>query len=237
MSSDNSNTGGPRRRRRSARGGRGGGMPPIMWLAVVVCVAGAVFLFRSGDGNIPTGIGEIKTTVTAAEVESTLADLGLSAPHSGDVDINAQERALTPEKPADAATATAGSSGAGTASPTAPVQKPDRAPPKTTPQPTSTPVKKPTKRRAANPPGPLIQPVDVGPYVVQVGSFGEAENADKEAARLKKLGWDALVKVGNTSDGAMIYRVRIAYFRSRAEAESFIRQNKRHIPGAIPAHR
>ena len=31
--------------------------------------------------------------------------------------------------------------------------------------------------------------------------------------------------------------VRIGYFASRAEAETFIRQNRRHVSGAIPVHR
>ena len=35
----------------------------------------------------------------------------------------------------------------------------------------------------------------------------------------------------------MIFRVRIGYFKSRTEAEAFIRQNRKHMPGAIPVHR
>jgi cell division protein FtsN len=74
--------------------------------------------------------------------------------------------------------------------------------------------------------------------MVQLGSFGSAENADKEAARIKQAaGYDPVVKVGNTSDGKIIYRVRIGYFKSRAEAETFIRENRQSMRGAIAVHR
>ena len=41
----------------------------------------------------------------------------------------------------------------------------------------------------------------------------------------------------NTSDGTIIYRVRIGYFPSRADAETFIKQNRTLMPGAIAQHR
>jgi len=70
-----------------------------------------------------------------------------------------------------------------------------------------------------------------------VGAFGGAGNADKEAARLKALGWDARVRAGDNSAGKMVYRVWIGYFDSRKTAQNFIAQNSRKIPGAIPVHR
>jgi len=203
---------GTRRPNPSGKSGRGGGMPPIMWLAVVVCVVGAVFLFRNQSADVPTGIGEEQTVVTAPDVETTLnPDEG---PRSGDVDINTQAQTLTPEKSETAQAET----------------KPVAAKPV---------AKKPAvKKTTTSQPAPeAIKPVDVGPYVVQIGSFGKAVNADKEAGRLQKLGWNAIVRVGNTSNGTIIYRVRIGYFASRSIAESFIRQNRKQMSSAIAVHR
>lgn len=202
------------RRPAATRGGRGGGMPRIMWLAILVCLVGAFFLFRSQNSEVPAGIGENQTVVTAPDVESTLTQE--ETPHSGDVDINEQAPALTPEKPADETTAN---------------EPKATGPAKAKPRPTA---KKP---QPTPPPVEAIVPVANGPYVVQVGSFGEAANADKEAKRLQDLGWDARVKMGNTSSGEIIQRVHIGYFKSRADAETFIRQNRKQMSGAIAVHR
>jgi cell division protein FtsN len=99
------------------------------------------------------------------------------------------------------------------------------------------PAPKTTKPAATSPPPERIQPISNGPYMVQTASFGDADNADKEAQRLKKLGYDARVKMGNTSDDKLFYRVKIGYFKSRNEALAYIKQNHRHMPNAIPAHR
>lgn len=232
--------GAPRRRRQMSRGGRGGAASPIMWLAVVVCLIGAVILFRSDGGYGPTGLGDQTSVVTAPDIDSTLSGLNieLELPRSGDVDITDQTRDLTPETPVGQSSA-AGTAGATTpAPPQDPVGGQTTSASTATPPPGDDPTAAPTRTpRADRPAPPPIVPHDSGPYVVQVGSFGEAENANKEAARLRKLGFAPLIKVGNLSDGALIYRVRIAYFKTRAEAEAFIRQNRKHIAGAIPAHR
>ena len=200
------------RRRTATKGGRGGGMPRIMWLAILICAVGAYFLFRSQSTDVPAGIGENQTVVTAPDVESQLPQD--SGPHSGEVDITEQAPALTPEK-------------SETAVPT--TQTPPTEPRKT----------KPAARKSAprTPPAEAIVPAANGPYVVQVGSFGDAANADKEAKRLQQVGWDARVKMGNTSTGEIIQRVHIGYFKSRAEAETFIHQNRKQMSGAIAVHR
>ncbi len=215
------------------RSRRGRGLPRIMWVAIAVCVIGAVLIFRDQGGRVPTGIGEFQTVVTAPEEGNTLQDA--DGPRSGDVDISDQATTLTPEKPAGEPT---GQTGDKTTS-KPPVKQATTS--ETTPKPA---VTKPaaTKPAAAKPTQPapppqLIKPAARGPYLVQTGSFGDPENADKEANRLKKLGFDARVKMGNTSDDALIYRVRIGYFKSRTEANAFIRQNRKSMPGAIPAHR
>jgi DedD protein len=193
-----------------------------MWAAVVVVAAGAFFLFRQGGGDVPTGIGERRTVITSEADYQAPAEDG---PRSGDVDIAEQDQALVPEQPADGATAPAGQEAVQEASAATTSPPPAPAPAQTTPP-------KPQPK-----PDPVV-PQDRGPYMVQLGSFGSAENADKEAARIKQAaGYDPVVKVGNTSDGKIIYRVRIGYFKSRAEAETFIRENRQSMRGAIAVHR
>ena len=208
------------RRRTTGSGGRGGGMPRIIWLGILVFILGAVFLFRSQNTRVPTGIGENQTIVTAPDVESNLGQE--TTPHSGDVDIAEQAPALTPEQPAG----------------TKPAEtKPaETKPAETKPAETKPAATKPAATKPAVA-APLIKPLDNGPYVVQIGSFGMAENADQEAGRLREKGWDALVKVGNTSDGTIIYRVHIGYFASRSDASTFIQQNRQQMSGAIAVHR
>lgn len=205
--------------RRSRKGQR---LPRIMWVAIAVCIIGAVLIFRNQGGDVPTGIGEYKTVVTAPENEGPVS--GENGPRSGDVDISDESGALTPEKPEAGSSVKAEEK----SQPKPEVKQATANPtPKTT---TSTPTK-------STPPPPRIKAASSGPYLVQTGSFGNAGNADKEAGRLQALGFDARVKMGSTSEGTMIYRVRIGYFKSRTEANSFIRQNRKHMPGAIPAHR
>ncbi len=140
------------------------------------------------------------------------------------MDISAEENNLVPEKPEGGAAETEEPAQTET-KPAATASQPARS------SATTTSLPKPEPK-----PDP-VTPLANGPYVVQVGSYGSSENADKEAARLKSAGYDALVKVGNTSDGSIIYRVRIGYFRSRADADRFIRENRKLVGGAIAAHR
>ncbi|MEN8006761.1 MAG: SPOR domain-containing protein [Candidatus Krumholzibacteriota bacterium] len=204
---------------RMRRSRRGRGLPRIMWVAIAVCIIGAVLIFRDQGSDVPTGIGEYQTVVTAPENETNMPKN--TEPRSGDVDIADQTTNLTPEKP----------TGQTAAKPV--VKEPIQQAAATNPTPKPAPV----KPKATRPAPQLIQPVARGPYMVQTGSFGEVANADKEAARLKARGFDARVKVGNTSDDKLIFRVRIGYFKSRTQAEAFIRQNRKVMPGAIPAHR
>lgn len=204
----------------ATKGKRGGGMPRIMWLAVVACIAGAVFLFRGQSSEIPTGIGENQTVVTSPKTETRAvsADAG---PRSGDVNIADETKTLTPETSSTPAPTVAKT----------PAPAESRTAKVTGTQPAA---KSPKVSQPAPEP---INPGASGPYVVQVGSFGKSENADKEAARLQQAGWNAKVKVGNTSHGSIIYRVRIGYFKARGDAEAFIRQNRNQMNGAIAVHR
>jgi cell division protein FtsN len=238
-----------RRRRRVGRGGKGG-MPRIMWLAVLVCVAGAVALFRTGGTrNTPSGLGENRTVVTAPETGGT--------PAASDVEIEGEGLQLTPEKPV------AGSEmgGASNQPLEVAVDKPlnetphidTTVPPATTgravpadptpdapaPAPAEQlrPDVEPAEPAAKPAPPPRLEPATQGPYLVQAGSFGDTENAQKEAERLAKLGWPAAVKVGSKAGGGVVYRVQIGYFATREDAQAFIDQNHAKLPVAIPAHR
>lgn len=202
---------------RLAKTGKSRPMPRIMWLAIVVCVGGAVLLFRNQGGDLPTGIGERRSVVSVgADSAATYR-----TPRSGDVDLAAETRDLTPEPPAG---------GADSAPATAPV----RTEPAPVPVPAPVTTAKPTAPAGT---AARIVPRTDGGWLVQVGSFGEAANADRAAAGLKEQGWDARVKVGNTSDGSMIHRVQIGHFASRQEADAFIAQNRKDLAGAIAVHR
>lgn len=233
-----------RRRRRATRGGKGG-MPRIMWLAILVCVAGAVALFRSGGGGpMPTGLGENRTVVTAPE--------GAGEPVSGEVEIAEQGLQLTPEQPvaggdlggADNAPLqiTVPRPPAGERESTAPPGEPAGDAPATTPATARATEPRVESETAAKPEPtgalpPRLVPQPRGPYLVQVGSFGDTGNAQKEADRLRKFNWDASVRVGNKAGGGLVYRVQIGYFATREDAQAFIDQNRVRLPDAIPAHR
>ena len=233
-----------RRRRRAGKSGKGG-MPRIMWLALLVCVAGAVALFRSGGSDhIPTGLGENRTVVTAPDLDTE--------PVSGDVEIAAEGLQLTPETPvpgADLGQADNAPLELELSRPleetravdteTAPATTDAAAPAETKPAATAQTLPADVKSEPVHtaPPVPRIAPQPQGPYLVQAGSFGDTENAQKEADRLQKAGWAAAVRVGNTAGGDLVYRVQIGYFATREDAQTFIDQNRRKLPGAIPAHR
>lgn len=226
------------RRSRSGRAGKGSTVPRVMILGLLVVVAGGAALFWPRGGSVPTGIGENQTVVSSPSVPP---DSG-STPHSGDVDINeASPPELTPE-------AESGTAGTTTPTETKPAEATAESVQKSVQQPVTKPVAKPVEKASTTQPAvkksqpaattvTKVEPQSTGPYAVQVGAFGKAENADQEAARLKAKGWDARVRAGNNSKGDMVFRVWIGYFASRALAQKFIDQNSRHLAGAIPVHR
>lgn len=223
---------GTSRRSRSGRAGTRSNTPRIMIVAMIVVVAGGAALFWPRGGSVPTGIGQQRTVVSTPENSTTPAD----PVHSGDVDINSEGVAdLTPEKEEDLKKGAPSSAPAETK-----VEEKTVVEEKTTPPPVTKPAtSKPAtaKPKTSRPPAQLISPSPNGRYAVQVGAYGGAPNADKEAARLKALGWDARVRAGDNSAGKMVYRVWIGYFPNRETAQKFIAQNSKHIPGAIPVHR
>lgn len=199
--------------RRQAPAGRSGGLSRIMIGAAVVVIIGAVALFWPQGGSMPTGIGEQQTVVTAADDSVTAGQTPRQPVRSGDVDIDQATPELVPEKPADGST-------------TPPVAEASRP----QPQPSSTPAP-----ATASPAG--IEPQASGPYVVQAGAFGQAENADRDALRLRQNGWDARVHSGTNSDGRDVYRVWIGFFPTKPDAQAFIAQHRELLPGAIAVRR
>ncbi|MBU8869317.1 MAG: SPOR domain-containing protein [Gemmatimonadales bacterium] len=220
---------------RAGRTGRGQRIPPVMILAGVLALAGAAWLYWPAGDSTPTGVGEQQTVVTNLPENTALYDE--AGPSSGEVDINQQISSLTPEKAEDGQNTLTSSKETDLGS-----QKEEEPAPaaKTVSEPKTTVEKSVTKKpvtRKPPPPAPRVKPSISGSYAVQTGSFGNADNADKEAARLKALEWKTSVRAGNNSSGQMVFRVWITFFKSRQEAQLFINQNGKHIPGAIPVHR
>jgi DedD protein len=58
-----------------------------------------------------------------------------------------------------------------------------------------------------------------GLWVVQLGSFGDAENAERLASRVSEYGYDAAVSDVKTS-GKVLHRVRLGPYATRGEAEA-----------------
>lgn len=232
-----------RRRRRAGQGGKGG-MSRILWLVALLCVLGAVALFRtSGGGKMPVGLGEKRTVVTAPEAGD--------APRSGEVDIASQGLKLTAEKQVPGSDLGHADNGplevatdqrldeSGTPDQTVPpattgTTKPAPADPAPAPAMDPEPVK-PDPASAAQP--TAISPQAQGPFLVQAASLGDQEKAQAEADRLQKFGWEAAVRGAGKAGGGMTFRVQIGYFATREDAQAFIDQNKAKLPGAIPAHR
>lgn len=71
-------------------------------------------------------------------------------------------------------------------------------------------------------PAPDDKPSAMGLYRVQVGAFASKTNADNYAAKMKKLGYQAIIKRG--ADG--LYRVQVGAFSVKANAESYMKKLK-----------
>ncbi len=213
-------------RTRAGKSSRKQGTPRIMLVALVVIVMGAAFLFWPKGGSSPTGIGEQHSVVTAPDSIGVGQQAGITgAPRSGDVDINDQGLKMTSEKPADQKNEKSEDQ--------TPAEKPVEK--ESSPKPVTKPA--PKTKIPTQPAAPAIEPASTGSWAVQTGGFGDATNADREADRLGKAGWKAMVRTGNNSSGEMVFRVWIGYFSSRDQANTFISQNRKHLPDAYVVHR
>ena len=110
-----------------------------------------------------------------------------------------------------------------TSAPRAPVQP---AAPQPAPQPE--PARQSFHIGNVSAPAPAITPA--GPFLVQVGAYSQAANAEAAAARLEGLGAVAI----ETRPGDALYRVRLGGWASEAEAEQARHQAAaRGFPGAM----
>ena len=70
-------------------------------------------------------------------------------------------------------------------------------------------------------PATSASPSAAGDWVLNVGSFSSRQNADRRAEELARKGIDAHVQLGTAGDGSPVYRVRVGYFGSSAEAKEY----------------
>lgn len=68
---------------------------------------------------------------------------------------------------------------------------------------------------------PTAQPLASGDWVLNVGSFSSRQNADRRAEELTRQGISSHVQVGSSGSGATVYRVRVGYFGSSADAKAY----------------
>lgn len=65
------------------------------------------------------------------------------------------------------------------------------------------------------------QPGATGTWVLNVGSFSSRANADRRAEELNRQGIQAHVSQGTGGNGQSVYRVRVGYFGSSADAKTY----------------
>ncbi|MCP4291313.1 MAG: hypothetical protein GY780_05700 [bacterium] len=205
--------------------GRKQGTPSIMLVAVVVVILGCALLFWPKGGSKPTGIGESQSIVTAPDsAAQTELSIHSDTPRSGDVEIADQGLKMTPETPHSDQQPSEDQESEKVVVKT---EKPKAS--------QSQPVKK--VKSNPKPDAPAVKPGTEGRWAVQTGGFGDAANADKEAARLGEMGFKAMVRAGSNSQGTMVYRVWIGYFTSRDQGNTFLKQNKKNLADAFVVHR
>lgn len=100
-------------------------------------------------------------------------------------------------------------------------------PPATNPMsaPAPAPRAEPAREPPAQPRTPAVR-AEPGTFVVQLGSFGSRENADRLVRDMKAKGFAAFI-APITSNGRELYRVRVGPTRDRASAESLAADLKR----------
>ena len=74
-------------------------------------------------------------------------------------------------------------------------------------------------------------------FTIQIASLKDSAAADKMVAKLKKRGYPAFRSIGKIPDKGIWYRVRVGYFKNRAEARSTIQRLKNEKIEAIIVQR
>ncbi len=225
-------------------------------IAVAVVLAAAAFLFwPHGRGDSPP-LGERYSVATA----SSASGVDAGRPRSGDVDLAEEVKPLEPETPRAGAGPTADQQAAARRqaglAPTSSAPPPadagagaaaEAAPATRAAQPAATPKRTPTPRTSSGPASgtaPATRPAPAGPvpaadgmWLVQVGAFGSADNAEARVRELAAGGFTAQVKAGNTADGRMLYRVWIGYFATRTAASDYASRHRRQLGETLVQHR
>jgi DedD protein len=88
----------------------------------------------------------------------------------------------------------------------------ERQPVAATPPPPAAPA-------ATAPSRPAAAAAEAGDWVVQLGSFGEEENARRLAQRVSSVGYKPSIS-NHRSNGRVLYRVRVGAFDSKAKADA-----------------
>jgi cell division septation protein DedD len=101
---------------------------------------------------------------------------------------------------------------------------PDVEAPAAEEEPNTTPTSAPEQR-------PL--PVEGGRYIVQVASFGAADNANRLSARLQEAGYSVMTDTVK-SDVGTLHRVRVGPFESEARARETVLALSSSIDGVRP---
>ncbi len=81
---------------------------------------------------------------------------------------------------------------------------------------------------------PPIQQVSGGDWLVQVGSFGSLDNANRVGKELDELGFAAMLEATGSNPDSLV-RVKIGPFKSAAEASQAAERVSNAIPGINPS--
>jgi DedD protein len=155
----------------------------------------------------PSSSQSAQPTVALPPVSSTRAAPGESAAPAGEAQAQPELAAAAPTKPAQSPSPSLSPS-------PSPSQLPAPAPATASPAPRS------------EAPRPTAAPAVRGSFVVQLGSFGSRDNADRLVRDMTAKGFAAFV-APITSGGRELYRVRVGPTRDRAAAEALAAQLRR----------
>jgi DedD protein len=168
---------------------------------------------------------------TAAEegMRRYTIDLNAANPAAPPADSQAAQPAVALPQPAsEGSLAKPGEMAAPAAAAPAPVPAPSAAPatpPVVAQSPAPVPSQAPAPRVEAQKPAPAT-PVESGSFVVQLGSFGSRDNADRLVRDMSAKGFAAFV-APIKSGGRELYRVRVGPTRDREQAEALAAQLRR----------
>lgn len=217
-----------RRRQRLAATGDGHKLSRPLVVALLVIIVGGGYLFWPRGGDVPLGIGEQYSVVTADTTRH-------QSPRSGSVELDGQQQDLVPETPDDTPPPTR--------TPEPAVADPEPAAGQRQDPPAPREESRPARERtvttppAESGPTPRLAPRSRGPWALQLGAYGARENAERYVARMADKGIAAHVRTANTSGGDIVFRVWVGWFDSRAEAVAYADQERERLGEAYPVHR